>query len=169
MTGDEPGPGFRPQAFDPPLTATWSPLKEGWPHLARLLAAAVDGLRAARGAVASPDARTTVVAHSYGTWVVDEAADEPGSLAADAVVLLGSPGMDGAAADLETPSVFDAATPADPISWATWFGSRHTWEEGYGATGLPIETSTGHSEYFDPDHPTLAAMGEVVAGIRRPE
>ena len=77
---------------------------------------ALDGLRAARGAVASSGARTTVVAHSYGTWVVDEAADEPGRLAADAVVLLGSPGMDGAAADLETPSVFDATTPADPIS-----------------------------------------------------
>jgi hypothetical protein len=133
------------------------------------LAAALGGLRAARGAVASPGARTTVVAHSYGTWVVDEAADEPGRLAADGVVLLGSPGMDGVAADLETPAVFDATTPADPISWANWFRSRHTWEEGYGSTGLPVQTSTGHSEYFDPDHPTLAAMGEVVADMRRPE
>jgi LacI family transcriptional regulator len=35
--------GLRAEAFNPPLTATWSPLKEGWPHLARLLAAAVDG------------------------------------------------------------------------------------------------------------------------------
>ncbi|MBP1807299.1 LacI family DNA-binding transcriptional regulator [Rubellimicrobium aerolatum] len=40
---DDELPGFRVGAFDPPLTATWSPLAWGWPHLARLLAAAVDG------------------------------------------------------------------------------------------------------------------------------
>jgi pimeloyl-ACP methyl ester carboxylesterase len=133
------------------------------------LAAALDGLEAARRAVAVPPARTTVVAHSYGTYVVDEAADEPGTLATDAVVLLGSPGMEGDAAALEAPAVFDAATPADLISWATWFGDRHTWEDDYGATELPTEASMGHSDYFDADFPTLAAMGEVVAGSRGPE
>lgn len=40
---DDELPGLRPAAFDPPLTATRSPLADGWPHLARLLAAAVDG------------------------------------------------------------------------------------------------------------------------------
>jgi len=40
---DDELPGLRPAAFQPPLTATSSPLQEGWPHLARLLAAAVDG------------------------------------------------------------------------------------------------------------------------------
>ncbi|WP_176559335.1 LacI family DNA-binding transcriptional regulator [Rubellimicrobium roseum] len=40
---DDELPGVRPQAFDPPLTATWSPLALGWPHLAQILAAAVDG------------------------------------------------------------------------------------------------------------------------------
>ncbi|SNR39151.1 alpha/beta hydrolase [Blastococcus mobilis] len=133
------------------------------------LAAALDGLGAARGAVAAPAARTTVVAHSYGTYVVDEAADEPGRLAADAVVLLGSPGMEDDAASLEAPAVFDAATPADPISWAGWFGDGHTWEEGYGSTALPTEASMGHSHYLDPARPTLAAIGEVVAGRRAPE
>jgi hypothetical protein len=133
------------------------------------LAAALDGLEAARRAVAAPAARTTVVAHSYGTWVVDEAADEPGTLAADAVVLLGSPGMEDDAAGLEAPAVFDAATSADPISWLGWFGERHTWEPGYGSTALPTEASMGHSDYFDAAFPTLAAMGEVVAGSRGPE
>jgi hypothetical protein len=135
----------------------------------RALAAALDGLAAARRSVAAPEARTTVVAHSYGTWVVDEAADEPGILEADAVVLLGSPGLEDDAASLEAPAVFDAAAPADLISWANWFGSRHTWEGGYGSTGLPTELTTGHSQYFDSDRPTLAAMGEVVAGARSPE
>lgn len=40
---DDELPGLRAGTLAPPLTATCSPLAEGWPHLARLLAAAVDG------------------------------------------------------------------------------------------------------------------------------
>jgi hypothetical protein len=126
---------------------------------------ALDGLAAARDASGVPRPRTTVVGHSYGTVVLDEAADRPGRLGADAVVLLGSPGMEEDVADLEAPEVYDAASPADPVSWVGWFGTP-TWWEGYGSTGLPAEASTGHSDYFDHDRPTLAAMGEVVAGRR---
>jgi hypothetical protein len=133
------------------------------------LASALDGLAAARHAVSAGAARTTVVAHSYGTVVVDEAADEPGALEADAVVLLGSPGMEGDAASLEAPAVFDAANLADFISWGTPIGAQHTWEPAYGSTGLPTEMSMGHSSYYDRDRPTLGAMGEVVAGTREPE
>jgi hypothetical protein len=128
---------------------------------------ALDGLAAARAARGALPQRTTVVAHSYGTVVVDEAARRPGRLAADAVVLLGSPGMRGRAADLEAPAVYDAATPADPVSWLGWFGGD-TWAPGYGATELPTEPSMHHSDYFDPGRPTLAAIGEVVAGRRTP-
>jgi hypothetical protein len=132
------------------------------------LAAALDGLRAARSATGSPPPRTTVLAHSYGTVVVDEAADAEGFLAADAVVLLGSPGMEQDAQSLEVPEVYDAASPRDPISWLGWFGGG-TWSERYGSTGLPGEASMGHSDYYQPDHPTLAAIGEVVAGVRTPD
>ncbi|EPX82725.1 transcriptional regulator, LacI family [Rubellimicrobium thermophilum DSM 16684] len=45
---DDELPGLRPALFDPPLTATRSPLADGWPHLARLLVAAVDGEPAER-------------------------------------------------------------------------------------------------------------------------
>lgn len=129
------------------------------------LAGALAGLAAARSAGGGPPARTTVLAHSYGTVVVDEAADEPGRLKADAVVLLGSPGMEDHAADLEAREVFDAAAPADPIAWSGWFGVPTSWP-GYGATGLPVAPSMGHSDYYDPTLPTLRAMGEVVAGTR---
>lgn len=124
---------------------------------------ALDGLTAARGRAGVPRARTTVVAHSYGTVVLDEAADRPGRLAADAVVLLGSPGMEDDAASLEAAEVYDAAAPADPVSWAGWFGTE-TWSHAFGSTGLPADRGTGHSGYFDRDRPTLDAMGEVVAG-----
>jgi hypothetical protein len=134
----------------------------------KALARALDGLSAARRAVATPAPRTTVVAHSYGTYVVDEAADEPGRLAADSVVLLGSPGMEDDAASLEASAVFHAAPAGDPITWAGWFGDRHTWEAGYGSTALPSDVFEGHSAYFDPGRPTLGAVGEVVAGTRLP-
>jgi hypothetical protein len=138
--------------------------ESGGPVLAQSLA----GLAAARTATATGAARTTIVAHSYGTVVVDEAADEPGLLAADAVVLLGSPGMEDYAASLEAPAVFDAASPADPVTWFPWDGDR--WTGGtYGATGLPISPDMGHSDYLEPEFPTLAAVGEVVAGTRTPE
>jgi Alpha/beta hydrolase len=127
------------------------------------LAGDLDGLAAARVAAGRPPARTTVVAHSYGTVVVDEAADVAGRLAADAVVLLGSPGMEDDAAALEAPEVYVGAAPADLVSWLGWFG-RPPSEEGFGAAALPAEATTGHSDWFDADRPTLAAMGRVVAG-----
>ncbi len=40
---DDALPGFSPTGFEPRLTATRSPLADGWPHLARVLAAALDG------------------------------------------------------------------------------------------------------------------------------
>jgi hypothetical protein len=124
---------------------------------------ALDGLAAARAAGGHPDPRTTVLAHSYGTVVVDEAAGEDGPLAADAVVLLGSPGTSRTAAGLEAPEVYDAASLADPISYAGWFGSS-PWEPAYGAVELPVGPAQGHTEYYDRDRPTLAGLGEVVAG-----
>jgi hypothetical protein len=131
------------------------------------LASSLAGLRSGRQAVAAPVARTTVLAHSYGTVVVDEAADMPGMLAADAVVLLGSPGMEDDARTLEVPEVYDAASPDDVVAALGWFGDP-TGSASYGSTGLPVEADTGHSGYYDDDRPTLAALGEVVAGVRSP-
>lgn len=147
----------------PPGVASRSAARRG----GAALDTALDGLAAARAASGARPPRTTVVAHSYGTVVVDEAARRPGRLAADAVVLLGSPGMRGRAADLEAPAVYDAATPADPVSWLGWFGGD-TWAPGYGATELPTDPSMLHCDYLDPGRPTLSAIGEVVAGRRTP-
>jgi hypothetical protein len=141
------------------------------------LDAALDGLAASRRAGPSPQPRTTVLAHSYGTEVVEEAAGEDGELAADAVVLLGSPGMTGSAGDLEAPEVFQALAPWDPVralgplAWldrplAPLTGplGQLTDAEGYGAVPLPTDGEQGHSDYYEPGHPTLAAIGGVVAG-----
>jgi hypothetical protein len=129
-----------------------------------VLDSALDGMAAARAATGNRNARATVLAHSYGTVVLDEAADAPGRLAADAVVLLGSPGMEPGASSLEAPEVYDAASPADPISWVSWFGPS-PWMPFYAAQELPVAPGTGHSEYLDPG-PTLTAVGGVIAGTR---
>jgi hypothetical protein len=152
--------GYRPPGIGPGMVLRTAAVRGG-----AALAGALDGLAAARAAAGTPPARTTVLAHSYGTLVLDEAADAPGPLAADAVVLLGSPGMEDDAASLEVPAVFDAGGNDDLISMLGWFG-RGPGEEEYGSTGLPEDPSTGHSDYYDPDRPTLAAIGEVVAGVR---
>jgi hypothetical protein len=129
------------------------------------LASGLTGLAAARSAAGGPRQRITVLAHSYGTVVVDEAADVAGDLAADAVVLLGSPGMEDDARGLEAPEIYDAAAPADLVAGLGYYGSM-TETDDFGATELPVDFWMGHSDYYDPDRPTLAAMGEVVAGTR---
>lgn len=136
------------------------------PELDRTL----DGLAAARAAGAAaggpPAPRTTVVAHSYGTLVTGSAARAVGRLAADAVVLLGSPGTGSHdAAGLEAPEVYGAWTPADPLSWSDYFGGS-PFDAGFGDTRLPTDPGQGHTEYLDPDHPTLQAVAEVVVGVR---
>jgi hypothetical protein len=131
------------------------------------LADSLAGLHAGREAVAAADARATVLAHSYGTVVVDEAADAPGLLDADAVVLLGSPGMEEDAGSLEVAEVYDAAAPGDLVVLSRWFG-RWTGSDAFGSEALPVDPEAGHSDYYDPEGPTLAAVGEVVAGVRTP-
>jgi hypothetical protein len=147
-----------------PAIVTRTAASRGAPALTASLA----GLRAARGALAGAAPRTTVLAHSYGTVVVDEAADEPGILAADAVVLLGSPGMEDDARSLEVPEVYDASGFLDPVAALGWFGNESQMAR-YGSAGLPTGWSTGHSDYYEPELPTLPAIGEVVAGARRPD
>jgi hypothetical protein len=128
---------------------------------------ALDGLAAARAASGpGPVPRTTVVAHSYGTVVAGRAVRAPGRLAADALVLLGSPGLPGGeAAELEAGEVYGAWSPADPVSWLQWFGDTPA-DPSFGDLPLPVELTEWHTEYYDADRPTLAAIGQVVAGVR---
>ncbi len=133
------------------------------------LAGDLAGLAAARAATGvgrAADPRVTVLAHSYGTVVLDEAGDLPGRLPVDAAVLSGSPGIEEAhASDLEADEVYTAWSPADPVAWSGWHGDP-PWLREFGATPLPVDPDTLHWEYYDADRPTVAAVGEVVAGTR---
>jgi hypothetical protein len=77
--------------------------------------------------------------------------------------------MEDDAGSLEAPAIFDAASAGDVVPRLDWFGDHGTGEAAYGSTGLPVTPAMGHSDYLDPDYPTLAAVGEVVAGRRAPE
>ncbi|SHN88986.1 Alpha/beta hydrolase [Geodermatophilus obscurus] len=130
----------------------------------RALDNALDGLSAAR---AADPVRVVVSAHSYGTRVVGAAAAAPGPMAAGAVILNGSPGMDGNARSLEVAEVYEASSPVDPITWWDAHGEYATWDDDFGAVELPTGQAM-HGEYYDADHPTRAVIGEVVAGVREP-
>jgi hypothetical protein len=69
----------------------------------------------------------------------------------------------GGAAALEAREVYHADDRGDPVSTFRWFG-HGPWEPGYGAAPLPTDGDEGHTRYYDPDHPTLAALGRVVTG-----
>lgn len=143
----------------------------------RALDATLDGLAAGRVAAGSPRARTVVIAHSYGTQVVGQAAAEEGLLAADTVALLGSPGMQGDAADLEVPEVVQATGGDDWIEWVPRLADvidLPAFENApssphYGATALPVDEDMGHSDYYDPGQPTLVALGKLLVHGDRPD
>ncbi|WP_152626770.1 alpha/beta hydrolase [Streptacidiphilus carbonis] len=102
--------------YDPP------PGLPGGASAARAVAGAASygrflaGLRATAGG-ASP--HITAVGHSYGSLLVGKAAQRPGGIAADDIVLLGSPGTGAARAEqlgVEPGHVWAAAAPDDPVT-----------------------------------------------------
>ena len=142
-----------------------------------LLAEAVDALRDAR--VDDP-AHLTVVGHSYGATTVSLAATGPGGLAADDVVLAGSPGAGDArsAADLGVAPghVWVLRNSLDPVAALGTVGPIGLGEdpavEDWGATRLRAESATpgldwplgDHASYFVPGGEGLDSLAHVVAG-----
>ncbi len=149
--------GYRPPV-NPVLGIGGEAARTGGPALDR----ALDGLAAGR---AHDPARVSVVAHSYGTVVTDRAADAEGELAADAVVLLGSPGIDNDEAGMEAGEIYEASGGLDVVTYLEVHGVQ-TWDPDspLDAVSLPTEADMTHGDYYDEDRPTLSAVGEVVAG-----
>ena len=51
------------------------------------------------------------------------------------------------------------------MAWLGWFGAAPS-DSSFGDVALPVELTQTHTGYYDPDRPTLGAIGEVVAGVR---
>lgn len=149
-------------AYRPPVNVALGNSASGAVAGAPGLDRALNGIAAARD---GDRPRVTVVAHSYGTVVTDFAADAPGELAADAVVLSGSPGVHNDRAGFEVDELYEASGGLDVVTWREFHGGQ-TWDPdtGLDAVPLPTEWDMTHGDYYDTDRPTLAAIGEVVAG-----
>lgn len=123
----------------------------------------------------------TVIGHSYGSTVVGHTAMSEEGLDADDLVFVGSPGVGAehvtelgfapenvhastALNDGISPVISGLApfglSPNDPSFGATEF------ESAEGSRGWPPPLGPAHSEYFDPETPSLEYMGEVIAGGR---
>jgi hypothetical protein len=160
-----------------------------WPSYAQHGAGALDsfenGMRASHVGAPSTD---TVIGHSYGTTLVGAAASGEHQLAADNVIAVASPGMlVDHAGDLHINSggtVYAMTDPHDPVGPAnilTQFtlGPNPT-SADFGAHDLYAGTDLGtgpgknfpgmgaHGGYWDPDTPSLANLGAVIAGVPAP-
>ncbi|MBM0123942.1 alpha/beta hydrolase [Pimelobacter simplex] len=144
------------------------------------LADAVEGLRASR---TDDPAHLTVIGHSYGSTATSYAAVDHG-LAADDVVLIGSPGAGPAdtAADFSVGAdhVYDGRNSRD---FVTLFGDEGAYHnpgglgvdpsaEDFGAQRFeaesvdrwPIVNTADHSRYYDHDSESLYNLGKIVDG-----
>ena len=141
-------------------------------RLARAGAAALADFVADLRAGSAPDARLTVVGHSYGAVVTTLAAPD---LAADDLVLLGSPGARASdVAALGTAArVWAGRTEGD---WTAWLPALQVGDLGhgtdptspdFGARPLPMGGTRGHDGYFRPGSAALAGLADVCLG-RRP-
>ncbi len=116
--------------------------------------------------------RTTVIAHSYGSVTTAAAVSRPGDFAADAVVVVGSPGMSPTAENFEVPEeeVYVGEAWDDWIADAGWHGPDPSYTDDLGGVCIeanaPDPEDRDHYHYFDADNPALLNMALVVQGHR---
>jgi hypothetical protein len=147
---------------------------------AGLLAADVQGLRAARGdewqISQGPDKlHLTVIGHSYGSVTTGMAAADHG-LKADDVILLGSPGTSAPhsnALSVGPTHVWTGSNSNDPVSYV---GTIHWWGADpasstfggtrFGAEGGPgvLHPLTNHTSYFQAGSDSLYNMSQIGTG-----
>ncbi|QYN22691.1 alpha/beta hydrolase [Amycolatopsis sp. DSM 110486] len=141
-----------------------------------------DGL----GAAHQGPMNTTVIGHSYGTTVVGQTARDLG-LPANNVVMVASPGvgvehasqlhLDGMPQDQVGQHIYSTKAPTDPIPIATNFDNPMAdgidplgpdpttgWFGGQRFDSNPGNPLTSHSDYWNRDSDSLAAMGKIIAG-----
>jgi len=173
--------------YDAPQSIVPEAMEEHWAHDgAPKLNHFLDGLQTAQG---GPDAsHTTVVAHSYGSTTLGAAAQADGRIAADDLVVAGSPGMlvgDAGDLDVGKDHVWAEAAGDDLVplggkaaglgghKWGvqTWHGLPYDADyiqtvpsdEAFGAHRMAVDTS-GHSGYWDKDSVSLQNQAAVVTG-----
>jgi len=132
---------------------------------APLLDSFVNGLRASHEAGPS---HVSVVGHSYGSTVVGTAASSGDGLAADDIIVAGSPGMrvDGVEdLKIDPRHVWAGAAQGDDVSgWMSHFAhNTEPHRDDFGANRFVVDT-TGHSDYWKPDSESLRNQSRIIVG-----
>jgi hypothetical protein len=135
----------------------------------------VAGWRAAAQQAGTAPPHVTAVGHSYGSTVVGLAGSR--GLAADDIVLLGSPGVAVDRASQLTPGVghvWAARAEHDPVVQATagsWFSPGATdgpYDRAFGARLFaaddPASLLGAHSTYYEPGSESLRNLGAIATG-----
>ena len=139
-----------------------------------------------REAHQGPEARVTVIGHSYGSTVVGTADAMAGEgLAVNDIIAMGSPGM-GYEADerrpgwgpfrIDSPLVDDisdmhigadhfwaGAASNDPVSYAEVHGNSPV-DWSFGGQRITTEGASGHSEYWNPGTEALRNQAYILTG-----
>lgn len=171
-----------PSDWDSATVATEGRAEEGGELLSRY----IDGLRASRD---GEPAHLTVIGHSYGSTTTAHGATDHG-LAADDIVLVGSPGAGGGvehASELGVGAdhVWAGNNSRDLVAALADDGWAGGWmlggaglgndivEDEFGANRFQAESTTradvmrnfgDHTKYFDPDTESLYNIGQIVVG-----
>ncbi len=157
--------GYPASAFDVGHTLTEANAEAG----GHALSAFVDGLNSTH--VTGDQPHLTVIGHSYGSTTSAHAAAD--GMAADTLVLIGSPGAGGGVdhvSGLNMPDgqVFVGSAAHDPV---TWLGGRDgvfpgTWDDGVGLGEDPSQADFGaHNFAVDDGEPFRGPGGLVETGF----
>ena len=133
----------------------------------RALAAELAGLAAARTATGNPPPRTTVLAHSYGTVVVDEAADRRVDWRPTPSSCSGAPAWRRTrAASRRRRCTTPPRRRPDLRSGAGSAG--RTCADSYGSTGLPVDRTWGTPTTTTGASPPWPRSARSSPGVREP-
>ncbi|MFJ9840975.1 alpha/beta hydrolase [Kitasatospora sp. NPDC101155] len=121
-----------------------------------------------------PPAHVTAQGHSFGSLLVGLAARKPAGLAADDIILVGSPGTDAFhASELSVGAAhtYVGAAGWDYVSHAGWY-TRDPASADFSAQRFAVDVGsadgTAHSSYWDDgphdDHTSIDNIGEIVSG-----
>lgn len=128
-----------------------------------------------------PEARVTVIGHSYGSTVVGTADAMAGEgLAANDIIAMGSPGMGYEASErrgwFDSPLVDDVsdmhigadhfwagAASNDPVSYTEVHGNSPV-DWSFGGQRITTDGASGHSEYWNPGTEALRNQAYILTG-----
>lgn len=116
----------------------------------------------------NPDARTTVIGHSYGSTVVGHADSGSGhsGLGVDEVIVMGSPGMGvGHVGQLHTDNgnFWAGAASNDAVTYTEVHGNSPV-DWSFGGQRISTDGASGHSEYWEPGTESLRNQAYIVTG-----